>query len=574
MKSPDTRPAGPAAGLLCELKPARENLSGDLSAGLTFAAVNVPQSMGDALLAGVNPLFGIYTLMVAMPLGALSSSSVFMNVSSTGALAVAAGATLAPLPSEQQPAALALLVLMVGALQLVAGVLRLGFLVRFVSSAVMTGFLNGVAVLIVLGQVGCLTGYESGVANKVLRLVDLFLHLSRIHGPTTGVGLGTVALIVGLLWSPWRRYAFLIALAVSAAGLWLLGWTQVPTVGEVARIPRALPSLVMPQADLWLDLLVPALSMAIIGLIQGAGVSQAYPNPDGRYPDVSRDFIGQGIANLGAGLVSGIPAGGSVSGTALVVASGARSRWANLSAGAFVALIVLLLAPLVERVPMAALGALLIVAGVGGLRCRQALAVWHASRVSAAAMVLTFAAVLAMPLHYAILAGVAFSILLHTMQSANKVSVVELVPEPGGGAREVPAPAALEDNRVTVLAIHGSLFFAAARSVEEMLPSAAGTSRAAVILRLRGHNEIGSTFIAVLRHYHQAITARGGRLLLVGVDDAIANQLRRTGALAEIGDENVYRATARLGEVTWKALADAQQWLRQQEPPTATESHP
>ena len=566
MTSPATSPGFRVPALLRELKPVRENLGGDLSAGLTFAAVNVPQSMGDALLAGANPVFGIYTLMVAMPLGALFSSSVFMNVSSTGALAVAAGASLAPLPPEQQPAALAALVLMVGAFQLAAGLLRLGFLVRFVSSAVMTGFLNGVAVLIVLGQVGYLMGYESAVANKVLRVVDLLLHLSRVQGPTTAVGLGTVALIVGLLCSPWRRYAFLIALAVSAAGLWLLGWTQVPTVGDVARIPRALPSLMLPQPALMPGLLLPALSMAIIGLIQGAGVSQAYPNPDGRYPDVSRDFVGQGLANLGAGLVRGLPAGGSVSGTALVVSSGGRSRWANLSAGACVALIVLLLAPLVERVPMPALGALLVVAGVGGLRVNQALSVWRASRISASAMVLTFVAVLAMPLHYAILTGVAFSILLYTMRSANKAAVVELIPGPGGTVSEAPAPPALASNRATILAIHGSLFFAAARNVEEMLPSAARTDRAAVILRLRGHNEIGNTFIQVLRHYHQAIAARGGRLFLAGVDAEVANQLRRTGALAEIGEANVYHASPRVGETAWRALAEAQAWLAQADP--------
>ena len=118
-------------------------------------------------------------------------------------------------------------------------------------------------------------------------------------------------------------------------------------------------------------MLLPAFSVALIGLIQGAGVSQGYPNPDGKYPNVSRDFLGQGVANMATSFVGGIPAGGSISGTALIMSAGAESRWTNIFAGVFVAGIVLVAAPLVELVPMPALAALLIVAGFQGLRIRR-----------------------------------------------------------------------------------------------------------------------------------------------------------------------------------------------------------
>src|SRR5208337_752253 len=149
------------------LMPERRHLVSDLIAGLTFAVVNVPQAMGHALLATVNPVLGIYTLMVAAPVAALFTSSVFMNVSTTAALSVAAGADLAGVPDSERAEALAVLVLLVGGIQLAAGLFRLGFLVRFVSNAVMTGFLNGVAALIVLGQVGHLTGFASGYSNQL-----------------------------------------------------------------------------------------------------------------------------------------------------------------------------------------------------------------------------------------------------------------------------------------------------------------------------------------------------------------------------------------------------------------------
>ena len=145
------------------LKPDRALLSSDLVAALTFAVVNVPQAMGHALLATVNPVLGIFTLMVAVPVGAIFNSSVFMNVSSTAALSVAAGVVLLDFPADQKVEALVVLVLLVGVIQLLAGLFRLGFLVRFVSNAVMTGFLNGVAVLIILGQLSDLTGYASTV---------------------------------------------------------------------------------------------------------------------------------------------------------------------------------------------------------------------------------------------------------------------------------------------------------------------------------------------------------------------------------------------------------------------------
>ena len=162
------------------MKPERGHLASDIVAALTFAVVNVPQAMGHALLAMVNPVLGIYTLMVAVPVGALFSSSVFMNVSTTGALSVAAGVVLLDFPAGQRVEALVVLVLLVGVIQLLCGLFRLGFLLRFVSNAVMTGFLNGVAVLIILGQLGDLTGYHSGFSNRVAQALDLLLRFGQI----------------------------------------------------------------------------------------------------------------------------------------------------------------------------------------------------------------------------------------------------------------------------------------------------------------------------------------------------------------------------------------------------------
>jgi sulfate permease, SulP family len=553
------------------LRPERRHLSSDLLAALTFAVVNVPQAMGHALLAAVNPLLGIYTLMVAVPIGALFSSSVFMNVSTTGALSVAAGVVLLDYPPEQRMDALVVLVLLVGVMQLLCGVFKLGFLVRFVSNAVMTGFLNGVAVLIILGQLGDLTGYRSEFSNRVAQALDLLLRIGQIDVRTTAIGLVALVVILLALWlKPLRRFAFIVSIVVATVLLVVLtlpalptaaAFAAVATVGDIATIPRDLPDLMLPKPALILSLWLPALSIAIIGLVQGAGVSQGTPNPDGRYPDVSRDFTGQGAANIATSFVGGIPAGGSVSGTALIVGAGARSRWANLCVGLFVALIVLGAAPLVERVPMPALAALLIVAGFQGLRIEQAVLSWKTGRIPRLIMALTFVATLALPLQYAVLFGVALSILLHAIRQSNKVTVTQWALQPNGLPIEQTPPRQLPSNRLTLLHIQGSLFFAAARNIEEMLPAVDTASNAVVAINLRGKSEAGSTFVNVLRQYALRLQLRQCKLMLVGVDAAVRDQLARTGVLAVLGEANVFMATPQLGEALNRAVAAADEWL-------------
>ena len=555
-----------------DLTSQRSDLESDFIAGLTFAIVSVPQAMAHALLAAVNPVLGIYTLMVAVPVAAIFTSSVFMNVSTTAALSVVAGDELAALAPGSRVAALASLVLLVGLFQIAAGLLCLGFVLRFVSDAVMTGFLNGVAVLIILGQLGALTGYQSPFSNNVARALDLFLRIGQIDLATTLIGGVTMALIIVLLRTRFTKFAFVLAIALATLLLAVLSlppfglgfdWHTVKIVRDIAGIPSDLPQLALPTPDYLVPLLLPALSVAIIGLVQGAGVGQAYPNPDGKYPNVSGDFLGQGIANIATSVVGGIPAGGSISGTVLVINAGKRSRWTNIFGGFWVVLVVLLAAPLAELVPMPALAALLIVAGYQGLRIQQALMIWNTSKISAAAEFLTFLATLFMALHYAVLLGVVFSLLLYVIGQADQAKVMHLVLVPGGLPEERPVPKTLPSDQLTVLYISGSLFFAAAKSLESILPTVDDTRHAVVALVLRGQPEVGGTFLNVLQRYAAALRAHDSKLMLVGIDASVQDQLARTGMLRTIGEENVFLATPQIGAALNEAAAAARDWLGQ-----------
>ncbi len=545
----------------------------DAISGLTFAVVNVPQAMGNAVLATVNPVFGLYTLMIATPMGALFTGSVFMNVSTTGALSVAVGDALVYFSDDQKAAALITLCLLIGLFQLAAGVLRLGSLIRFVSQSVMTGFINGIALLIVLGAIPNLTGYRSSFNSEFLRLADTVLNLNQGDLPTLLLGMLTIALILGFGYLPVRKFSMILALAVVTILAMLakdvFGVISLVLVGDIATIPRYLPRPMLPELSLIPTLLLPALAISIIGLVQGAGVGQSYPNPDGNYPDVSRDFSGQGVGNIAASFFQGIPGGGSMSGTAVSVNAGAQSRWANILAGLFVLLIVMLFADAVKLIPMTALAGLLVVVGFQNIQPKKVALVWKTGLVARTAMVLTLLATIALPLQFAILVGMAISVILHVFQSSNQVKIVEFVLTEDGFPIEQPAPAELPDRHITLLYPYGSLFFASASNFEQRLPAADTAQQAVVILLLRGQPEVGSTFVGVLHRYAAKLQANGGKLMLVGGSPGLRDQLDRTGVTELIGEENLFREQVRLGAAMNEALAAARDWLDSNKPDTS-----
>jgi SulP family sulfate permease len=538
-------------------KPKNKHLTADLLAGLTFALVNIPQSLAHAMLAAVNPVFGLYTLMLATPVGALFTSSVFMNVSTTSALAVAAGDTLTTYPSSDRGTVLVTLVLLIGIFQIILGVLRLGWLTRFIPFSVMTGFMTGVAVLIIIGQLGDFTGYYSSYSGKIAQLADLVLNTESIDWATLAIGLLTIALIYLLGSTRLSKFSLILSLLLASSIAILLNEVfaaEIKLVGDITDIPGALPQLVLPDLSLISKLIVPAISIGIIGIVQGAGVSQTFPNPDGKFSNVSRDFLGQGAANLAGGFFGGIPAGGSSSGTALIISAGARSRWANIFGGIAVAIVVLLFA-------MPTLAGLVIVAGIQMVNVKSIQTVWQTNTVARTVMVLTFGSTLVMPLQYAVFLGVVISILLFVFQQSNTVKVVEWVPQANGWPVERPAPKQLESGKMTFLFVYGNLFYAAASTLENNLPDVEGSFRAVVILLLRGNEDVGSTVNEVFRRYAEALQSHSGKLILAGVSPALRDQLQRTGLINIIGPENIFPATDAIGEAGNAALKAATDWL-------------
>ena len=427
----------------------RRITSKDLIAGVTNAVTNIPDAMASAVLAGLNPIQGLYAIMVGTPVASLTTGSQVMTVAVTGAMALIVGDSLVGVAAEDKLAAVVVLTLLVGLVQILLGAVRSGSLLRFVSNAVLRGFLTGVAVNIVLSQFPDLTGYTSEANNKVIRAIDTLLHPRSIDLRVLGIGLFTILVILLVERTRAKEFSFLVALVAASIAVKLLAW-DLPTVRSLAEIPSILPSLTLPDLSLVAAMVIPAASIAIVGLIQGSGVSKSTPNRDGTYPDTNRDFIGQGVGNVASGLFGGMPIGGSVSSTALVVQMGGRSRIVNFIVGPIIAVVVLFLSGAVEQIPLTTLAAILVVVGVRAIDVGAVRTVWETSMPPRAIMGVTFVAMLIMPVQYAVMLGVALSFVQYVYSASLDVRVVALSAQPDGQLAEIPAtrgPARLRSHR-------------------------------------------------------------------------------------------------------------------------------
>ena len=546
---------------MAENTTSNNNLAQDLIAGLTTGIANIPDALASAILAGANPVYGLYSLIIGMPVGALLGSSQFMQVCTTSALAITTGIALIGRTGETFDQSIFLLAFLVGIFEIIAGLLRFGRLMRFVSNAVMRGFLTGISVLVVLSQVGDFTGYSSEFSNKVVQVIDLAFHLNQIQPQTLFISLLTVAMILAMDRTRLKNFSMLLGIFAASALVLVLSLQSVQQVGDVADIPKGFPLPSLPNWQLLPGLIVPALSIAVIGLVQGAGISKAYPNPDGNYPEVSKDFVGQGAANIAAGLFQGLPVGGSVGSTALNVSAGARTRWANVFSGAIVAGAILMFARAVSLVAIPAMAALLIVAGIQSIRMDEVLDVWDVGLMPRMIMSVTFIATLTLPVQWAVFVGVILSGFVHFIDSAQDIELVEVVATPEGGYREQTPPMELASRSITLLQVYGTLFYATADKLAEKLPSPENAERPVVILRLRNQRSIGSTFIRMLEHYTDQIQARGGKLMLAGINNKVLHQLEITETTEKIPVEDIFMAKDELGASATDALTAAQVWL-------------
>ena len=555
------RPAMAAVGRwLRSVRPERAHLRADMVAGLPGAISRVPDGMAAAILAGVNPVQGLYASFAGPIVGGLSSNTRLMVISATSAAALAAGSALQNVAPDQRPAAIALLVILVGIALVAAGIARLGRYTRFVSYSVMIGFLSGISVNIVCSQIADLTGTQAHGDFPLAKAIDVLIHPSAIDLPSLLAGLSALAILVVLARTRLAVMSALIALVIPTLVVILAGADQVARVGDQGAIPRGIPLPQLPDPRfLSFSMVTGALAIAAIIIVQGAGVAEAAPNPGNARPNPNQDIIAQGAGNLAAGFFRGIAVGGSVGQTALNVTVGAKTRWASIWSGVWMLIILAVFSGLVAKLAVPPLGAILIFAAIGSLRPGEVASILRTGRVSQVVVITTFAATLFLPVAAAVGIGVALSLLLQLNQEAMDLAVVELIPRDDGRFEERKPPAVLTSFHVTVLDVYGSLLYAGARTLQARLPAPGDARSPVVVLRLRRRTSLGSTFVKVVADYADQLVDSGGRLYLSGLDPSLTEQLHRTGHVD--GPVRAFEATPVVGESTQAAYLDAEAWL-------------
>ena len=343
-------------------------LRGDLVAGVTTAAVVIPQAMAYATIAGLPVQAGLYVATVPMLVYALAGTSRPLSVSTTSTLAALTAAGVGSVAGGDPTRALvaaSTLAALTGVLLLGAGILRLGFTADFISAPVLTGFKAGTGLLIAAGQLGKILGVPQEGDDFFIKVASALAHLGEISWPTFALALASIAILLGL--RRWAPPSLPGPLLVVLLGIVLAVTTGLADRGValVGTIPPGLPHLALPDLDLVGRLVVPAAGIALMAFVESIAAGRAFAGPEEPEVDADQELRALGGANLAGGLFQAFPAGGGLSQTAVNRGAGARSQVAGVTTALVVVLTLLFLTPLFENLPQATLGAVVIVAVAG-----------------------------------------------------------------------------------------------------------------------------------------------------------------------------------------------------------------
>ena len=386
----------------------------DLVAGLTAAAVVIPQAMAYAAIAGLPVQVGLYTALVPMLIYVLLGTSRPLSVSSTSTISMLTATELARVAQGGDPAdylvAASTLALLVGAFLLLAGLLRLGFVANFISLPVLTGFKAGIGVVIFVGQLGKVLGIPVEKGPILRNVLQLLGNLDQIHWLTLALALVTLAILIFLPRMTKRLPAPLIAVALGilASALLNLDAQGVKLVGE---IPAGLPSVSLPDLSLVSALWPGALGIALIAFVESIAAARAFAKKNDPPVDADQELVALGAANVGGSFFQAYPAGGGTSQTAVNEQAGARSQLAEAVTAGVVVVTLVFLAPLIGLMPEATLGALVLVAAAGLIKVGEFQAIGQIRRHELVWAIVTFVGVVVLGTLEGILVAVVISML-------------------------------------------------------------------------------------------------------------------------------------------------------------------
>lgn len=518
----------------------------DVIAGLTTAAVVIPKAMAYATIAGLPVQVGLYTAFVPMIIYAVLGTSRPLSVSTTTTLAILTAAELGEVVPGGDAAALlrasAMLTLLVGAILLLASLLRLGFIANFISDPVLTGFKAGIGLVIVLDQVPKILGVHLARRGFVQNLVATLRSIPHLSLTTFVLGAVTILLLLALEhWIP-RLPAPLIAVAVGIGGTVLLG-LQAHGVEVVGHVPRGLPSFRIPDLQLAARLWPGALGIALMSFTETVAAGRAFANRDEAPPRANRELLATGLANAGGALLGAMPAGGGTSQTAVNRMAGARTQVAEGVTAATALITMLFLSPVIGLLPQATLAAVVIVYSFGLIKGKEFRDILAVRRTEFIWAVTAFVGVMLLGTLRGILVAIVVSLLMLAHQAADP-PVYVLGRKPGTNVFRPLTDEHPEDETfpgLLLLRLHGRVYFANAehighkmrRLIEEVNPRV-------IAVDLSGVPDLEYTALKMLIEAEKKQRERGVSIWLVELTPEVLRVIQRSPLGSALGREAMY----------------------------------
>lgn len=520
----------------------RADLRPDLAAGITIAAMLVPQGMAYALLAGLPPEVGLYAATVPVLVYALLGTSRQLAVGPVAIVSLLTASALAPIVEEGSAsylAAAAVLALLVGVIHLVLGFGRLGFLVNLLSHSVLIGFTAAAAIIIGFSQVKHVLGVAVPRQEQFVDTVRAVgEQLGDIHGPTLAIGVASLVVLLAAKRVMPRLPAALLVVAGSTLAVDLLD-LEAEGVAVVGDIPDSLPVFGVPDTpgSLMADLAVAAMVITVVGFMESIAVAKVYARRHRYDLDPNQELIGLGAANVASGLFGGYPVTGGFSRTAVNDTAGARTPLASVVTAVLVLITIALLTPLLVSLPKAALGAVIMVAVAGLIDVGEMRHIASVKRSDLIGMGVAFVATLALGIEIGIvLAVVASMLVVFARMSRPHTAVLGRIDGTTSYRNISRFPEAVVPRDVTVLRIDASLSFVNAANVKATLIAAADAAPAAVVLDASGINDIDATGVEALRDVLTECADRGVPLHIADVKGPVRDVLHRSGLWTELAD--------------------------------------
>jgi len=534
------------------------SLKRDLGAALAVTVLSIPQGIAYAIIAGMPPAAGLYAAALPTIVGSLLRSSRHVITGPTNALSLLVGAMIAQHAELDPVSASGLLAVIVGIMQLAAGVFRLGVLVDYISTSVVTGYITGAGVLIAAGQLGNLTETPLGQGHLPQQLWGWAQSLDQLHAAPLCVGLASAAGILALKKVRPRWPSEVLVIAAATVVVYAMD-LQVRTLTDLGAIPRGLPAFGLPLDALpHLAIVLPvAVAASLLSLVESSSVARSISSRTGQRLDLDREFLGQGAANVVAGVVGAYPTSGSLTRSALNHTAGATTRWSGALAGATMLAVPTVIGGWLDQIPLAALAGLLMVVASSLVDLVRIRRIVESDREDALAFGATLLGTWILPLDQAILLGVGISLVLF-LRRARHLVISEMRLDGDGRLVEAVDGRGERYEGVRILHVEGQLFFAAARELEFSLNQLIADPEVHVlILRLKRTQGLDLTTAEVLVAASARLQASGRHLFLVGMRPATMASLHRSGAVEHIGDDNLFPTQRRWFAATEDAVTAA-----------------